>query len=175
MLAVMPDRFVFVLMGVSGSGKSTVGRLLATRLGWQYADADDFHSAANVAKMAAGHPLTDDDRWPWLQSIAAWIDVRIAKREPGVVTCSALKRKYRDLLRRPEAQFVYLCGSMDAIAERMAARQHHFFKADLLASQFADLEVPSADEHAITVPIASDPSDVGDSIIAADHGGRYTA
>jgi len=167
MLAAMRDRFVLVLMGVSGSGKTTIGRLLAARLGWQYADADDFHSAANVAKMAAGHPLTDDDRWPWLQSIGAWIDARIAKREPGVVTCSALKRKYRDLLRRPEVQIIYLHGSIDAIAQRLAARHDHFFKADLLASQFADLEVPSADEHAITVPSGGDPSEVVDSIIAA--------
>jgi gluconokinase len=163
----VPDRFVLVLMGVSGSGKTTVGRLLATRLGWQYADADDFHPPANVAKMAAGHPLTDDDRWPWLRAIGAWIDARIAKREPGVVTCSALKRKYRDLIRRPEAQLVHLQGSIDVIAPRLAARHDHFFKTALLASQFADLEPPSPDEHAITVPIDRDPSQVVDGIIAA--------
>ena len=167
MLAAMPDRFVLVLMGVSGSGKTTIGRLLAARLGWQYAEADDFHSAANVAKMAAGRPLTDDDRWPWLQSIAAWIDARIAKREPAVVTCSALKRKYRDLLRRPEVQIVFLDGSFDEIAKRVAERRDHYFKVDLLASQFADLEVPSADEHAIIVPFGGDPSEVVEGIIAA--------
>src|ERR1044071_9702771 len=93
---------VLVIMGVSGSGKTTVGSLLAGRLGWPYAEADAFHSDANVAKMASGQPLTDEDRWPWLAAIAAWIEDRIARREPGVVTCSALKRAYRDVLRRPE-------------------------------------------------------------------------
>src|SRR5262245_42792612 len=100
----MPDARVVVIMGVSGSGKTTVGALLAGTLGWPYAEADDFHSRANVEKMAAGHPLTDDDRRPWLEAIARWIDERRAAHEPGVVSCSALKRAYRDLLRhdRPE-------------------------------------------------------------------------
>jgi gluconokinase len=99
---------VLLLMGVSGSGKSTVGALLAGRLHWPYADADSFHPAANVEKMAAGHPLTDEDRIPWLRSIRAWIDERVTKGEPALVSCSALKRAYRDMLRTPEVIIVYL-------------------------------------------------------------------
>ena len=98
-------------MGVSGSGKSTVGALLAGKLHRVYAEADDFHPAANVAKMAAGHPLVDEDRWPWLHAIARWIDEHVARREAAVVTCSALKRRYRDMLRQPDVQMVYLRGS----------------------------------------------------------------
>jgi gluconokinase len=158
---------VLVVMGVSGSGKTTVGSLLAGRLDWRYAEADDFHSKANVAKMAAGHPLTDDDRGPWLAAIAAWIDERIAHREPGVVTCSALKRRYRDVLRRPEVEFVFLDGSRELIAQRMAARHGHFFKADMLASQFADLEPPAPDEPVVTVPIGGRPEEIADAIAAA--------
>jgi gluconokinase len=163
----MADRFVLVLMGVSGSGKTTVGALLAGRLGWPYAEADAFHPQANVAKMAAGHPLTDEDRWPWLQAIGAWIDGQIARREPGVVTCSALKRKYRDVLRRPEVQFVYLEGTIDLIGRRLAARQGHFFRAEMLASQFADLEPPVPDEGVVSVPIAGTPAEIVDAILVA--------
>jgi gluconokinase len=158
---------VLVLMGVSGSGKSTVGALLAGRLNWPYADADSFHSAANVAKMAAGHPLNDDDRDPWLRSIRAWIDERVTKGESGVVTCSALKRKYRDVMRRPEVTFVYLHGTRAQIEQRLIARQGHFFKPGMLDSQFAALEKPSADENVITVPIGGTPTEIVDAIIAA--------
>lgn len=158
---------VLTVMGVSGSGKTTVGSLLASRLGWAYADADEFHSDANVAKMAASRPLTDEDRAPWLAAIAAWIDDRIARSEPGVVTCSALKRKYRDVLRRPEVEFVYLEGSQELIAGRLAARQGHFFKAEMLATQFADLEPPAPDEAAITVGIEGTPAEIVDAVIAA--------
>jgi len=160
----MADPLGLVIMGVSGSGKTTVGALLAQRLGWQYAEADAFHSEANVAKMAAGHPLNDEDRWPWLTAIAAWIDERIARREAGVVTCSALKRKYRDMLRRPDVRFIYLQGSPELIAKRLAARHDHFFKADMLASQFADLEPPAPDEAVITVPIDGSPAEIVDAI-----------
>src|SRR5512141_2233643 len=147
-------------MGVSGSGKTTVGAFLAGRLGWPYAEADVFHSPASVAKMAAGHPLTDEDRWPWLRAIAAWIGERIARGESGVLTCSALRRTYRDVLRRPEVQLVYLKGSRDLIAERMAARQGHFFKLAMLDSQFATLEEPTPDEAAITVSIGGTPAEI---------------
>src|SRR5438067_11446109 len=123
---------VLVVMGVSGSGKTTVGVLLGERLQWPYAEADAFHSAANVTKVAAGHPLTDDDRRPWLQAIAAWIDERIAKGENAVVSCSALRRRYRDVLRRPETRFIYLHGSHELIAERIAARHGHYFKPEML-------------------------------------------
>lgn len=157
---------VLVLMGVSGSGKTTVGELLAQTLGWAYADGDAFHSQANVAKMAAGHPLTDQDRAPWLQSIRAWIDERVAKQQPGIVSCSALKRVYRDVLRRPEQRFVYLCGTRSEIAARLSARQGHFFKSNMLDSQLAALEAPSADEQVITVPIAKTPSELVSLIIA---------
>jgi gluconokinase len=158
---------VLVLTGVSGSGKTTIGMLLAERLKWPYAEADAFHSAANVAKMAAGHPLTDDDRWPWLQAIAAWIDERIAGSENGVVTCSALKRKYRDILRRPETRFIYLHGTPELIAERIGARHGHYFKPGMLDSQFAALEEPSADEDVTAVDIAKTPSGIVDDILAA--------
>ncbi len=163
----MSGQLVLVLMGVSGSGKTTVGALLAGELHRVYAEADDFHPPANVAKMAAGHPLTDDDRWPWLHAIGHWIDERIAKGEAAVVTCSALKRKYRDVLRRPEVQIVYLRGSHELIAQRMAARHGHFFKASMLDSQFADLEEPTPDEHVITVQVGGSPSEIANAIVAA--------
>jgi gluconokinase len=158
---------VLLLMGVSGSGKTTVGALLAGKLGWPYAEADSFHPAANVAKMAAGHPLTDEDRWPWLQAIRAWIDGQLARGEHGVVTCSALKRAYRDVLRGPGVQLIYLRGARELIAERMAARRGHFFKPAMLDSQFADLEEPTPDEDVITESVEGAPADVADAIVAA--------
>ena len=140
-------------MGVSGSGKSTVAGALAESLGWLLAEGDDFHSPANIAKMHAGTPLTDDDRAPWLKSIAAWIDVRRQDGEPAIVTCSALKRTYRDLLSggRPEVLFVYLKGSQAVMAEHLAGRHGHFMPASLLASQFETLEEPGPDEPVLTV------------------------
>jgi gluconokinase len=158
---------VLLLIGVSGSGKTTVGVLLSVRLGWPYAEADAFHSPANVAKMAAGHPLTDEDRWPWLRAIRAWIDGQLAHGESGVVTCSALKRAYRDVLRRPGVQVVYLRGDRELIARRMATRPGHFFKPALLDSQFADLEEPAPDEGVVTVPIAGAPEEIVTAIEAA--------
>lgn len=155
-------------MGVSGSGKTTVGELLAGRLGWDYAEADAFHPEANVAKMAAGHPLDDADRQPWLMAIAHWIDDRIARGAPGVVTCSALKRAYRDILHRPEVLFVYLAGSPELIAQRLSARHGHFFPPALLASQFADLEPPAAGEEAvIEVGVDRAPAEIVEAIIHA--------
>ncbi len=130
------------MAGVSGSGKTTVGALLAGRLGWRFADADDFHPAANVAKMRAGIPLTDADRWPWLNAIAAWMDERITRGESAVVTCSALKRSYRDVLLagRPEARLVFLSLDRELLEQRLAARHGHFFPEELLGTQFVDLE-----------------------------------
>jgi gluconokinase len=145
---------VIVLTGVSGSGKSTVGKLLAERLNWEYAEADDFHPAANIAKMQAGIPLTDEDRMPWLHTIAAWIDERIAAKKPAVASCSALKRGYRDILRRPQVRTIYLDGDRELIAGRIAARKGHFFPAALLDSQFNDLERPQSDEETLSVPIS---------------------
>lgn len=156
---------IVLVMGVSGSGKSTVGALLAGELGWEFADADSFHPPANIAKMAAGHPLTDEDRVPWLQAIAGWIDEHVAADRHGVVTCSALKRSYRDALRRPEVTMVYLQGSRDLIATRMTARNGHFFQAAMLDSQFAALEEPAPDENVLVVPISSTPATVVDEIL----------
>ncbi len=160
------DRSIILVMGVSGSGKSTVGAMLASRLGWTYAEADAFHPAANIEKMAAGHPLTDEDRAPWLAAIGAWIDGQLAAGQPGVVTCSALKRRYRDRLRRPQVHLVYLRGSRDLIADRMAARQGHFFATAMLDSQFADLEEPDPDEDALTVSVGDAPEQIVEEILA---------
>jgi len=150
----------YVVMGVAGSGKTTVGSLLAARLGVPFADGDAFHSPANLARMAAGNPLTDDDRAPWLDAIAAWLD----SHERCVVACSALRRAYRDRLRRPDVLFVYLHGSRELLASRIAARSAHFFPPRLLASQLADLEPPGPDENAITVSIELSPEEIVEAI-----------
>jgi gluconokinase len=146
-------------MGVAGSGKSTLGRLLAGELGWDFCEGDDLHPPANVAKMAAGHPLTDEDRWPWLARVRAWIDEHAAAGRPGVITCSALKRAYRDALRAPDVVFVHLNGTRDILTERITARGGHFMPVTLLDSQLADLEPPTPDERAISVDIALTPAD----------------
>jgi gluconokinase len=158
---------IVILAGVSGSGKTTVGALLAGRLGWPFADADDFHPAANVAKMRAGIPLTDADRRPWLRALAAWMDERIARGEDAVVTCSALKRSYRDLLLtgRPEARMVFLAPDREVLARRLAARHGHFFPEQLLGTQLDALEPPAPDEDVLTVVPADDPAGTVASII----------
>jgi gluconokinase len=142
-------------MGVSGSGKSTIGEHLAKRLGWPYEDADQFHPASNVAKMSAGHPLTDEDRWPWLNAIAAEIDRVCEADERVVIGCSALKRAYRDVLLhgRTDVRLVYLDGSQALIADRLGRRKDHFMPPGLLTSQFDTLEPPTRDEHPLTVSI----------------------
>ena len=148
---------VLVVMGVSGTGKSTVAGLLAGHLGWALQEGDDLHPAANREKMARGMPLTDDDRWPWLDAVADWIHGRIAAGRPGIITCSALRRVYRDRLRRDDRDhvvFVHLSGSRDVILERLAARKGHFMPPSLLDSQFATLEPPEPDEKAVTVDVA---------------------
>jgi gluconokinase len=158
---------IVVVTGVAGSGKTTVGAMLAGRLGWTYAEADDFHPPSNVDKMAAGHPLTDADRKPWLEAIGRWIDARRAAHEPGVVSCSGLKRAYRDILRkgRPEVEMVFLEGSRDLIGRRLVARHGHYMKADMLDSQFHDLEPPEPDEHVLTVPVTGTPPEVVEAVI----------
>lgn len=150
---------VLVLMGVAGTGKSTVAAMLAGRLGWTFEEGDDLHPEANVKKMASGDPLTDDDRWPWLDRIAEWIDERIAAGEPGIITCSALKRSYRDVLRRDAVTFVHFAGSRELILERMLRRQGHFMPTTLLDSQFATLEPLGDDEKAIEVAIDQTPQE----------------
>jgi gluconokinase len=156
-------------MGVSGSGKTTVATALARHLGWPFKDGDELHPPSNVAKMRAGHPLDDGDRWPWLRSIAAWIDTWRAARSSGVITCSALKRSYRELLTegRPEVGIVYLHGDQSLIAVRLAARHGHFMPSDLLASQFAALEEPGPDEQAIHVEVNQPVSEIVVAIATA--------
>lgn len=158
-------------MGVSGCGKTTVAAQLAERLGWQLAEADMFHSPANVEKMRSAIALTDEDRWPWLAAIAKWIDAARATGKPGVITCSALKRRYRDIIvgDRPDVRLVYLKGDYDLIAGRMAAREHHYMPVGLLQSQFDALEEPGPDENAIVVSIASRPEDIVEEVVAALH------
>jgi gluconokinase len=144
-----------VVMGVSGSGKSTIAEHLAARLSWRYVDGDLFHPPANVAKMSAGHPLTDEDRWPWLRAIAAEIDRLAAAGTRAVVACSALKRAYRDILvhGRDDVRIVFLDGTKDLIAKRLAARKGHFMPPGLLDSQFTTLEPPQPSERPVTVSI----------------------
>ncbi|MQY06752.1 gluconokinase [Actinomadura macrotermitis] len=151
---------VVLVMGVSGSGKTTVGRLLAERLGWAYAEADEFHSPENIAKMREGVPLTDADRAPWLRAIAEWIADRTS---PGVVSCSALKRSYRDMMRG--VRLVYLDGDRELIATRIKARTGHFFRPEMLDSQFADLQPPAPDEHALYIPVSDSPERIVDEIV----------
>ena len=155
-----------VVMGVAGSGKSTVGQILARRLGWSFAEGDDFHSAANVAKMASGTPLTDEDRGPWLESIRTWIDANSAD---SVVTCSALRRSYRDILRGAQAtvRFLHLSGTEQSIGARMAARTSHYMPTSLLASQVAALEPLGSDEDGVVIEITGTPEDIVTSAIKA--------
>ena len=144
-----------VVMGVSGSGKSTIAEKLAERLGWCCEDGDSFHPASNVAKMRAGHPLTDEDRWPWLQAIADEID-RICKAgERAVIACSALKHAYRDILvhGRRDVRIVFLRGTQALVADRLASRKGHLMPAGLLDSQFKTLEPPEQSERPVTVSI----------------------
>ena len=156
-----------IVMGVSGSGKSTIGEKLAQRLAFSYEDGDKFHPPANVAKMSAGQPLTDEDRWPWLQAIADEIDRICLAREHAVIACSALKRAYRDVLvhGRNDVRIVYLQGSQQLIADRLAQRKGHFMPPGLLDSQFKTLEPPDASEHAVTVSIDGAVDEIGDDIV----------
>jgi gluconokinase len=149
-----------VVMGVAGSGKSTVGGLLASSLGWTFVEGDDFHSAANVAKMAAGHPLTDEDRAPWLVEIRNWMNASLLAGRSCVVGCSALRRAYRDVLREASrnvpgatVRFAYLSVDKDTLHRRLLARHGHYMHVDMLNSQLATLEPPAADEHPITVVV----------------------
>jgi ribose 5-phosphate isomerase A len=158
---------ILVLMGVSGAGKSTVARELAARLGWSFEEGDALHPAANVAKMHAGIPLTDADRQPWLERVAAWIDGQRARKQPGIITCSALKRSYRQTVigARPEVRLVYLRGGLDLIAQRLAGRDGHFMPASLLQSQIDTLEEPQPDEDPLTVDVGAPAGQVADEII----------
>lgn len=155
-----------VVMGVSGSGKSTVGAALAQRLRVRFADADDFHPPANIEKMSSGQPLNDDDRFPWLDAIGEWLSARCS--DGGVMSCSALKRKYRDQLRRhcPDVILLHLAGSPEVIGRRQASRPGHFMPASLLASQFQTLEPLQADERGVTIDVDQDIDSVVESYLA---------
>ena len=158
---------ILVVMGVSGSGKTTVAGMLAGALAVGFLEGDDLHPRSNVEKMKNGTPLTDADRLPWLQAIARRIDEWRARGEAGVVTCSALKRSYRDILigDRPEVRLVYLKGSRKLIHQRIAARHGHFMPVGLLDSQFGTLEEPGADERPVVIDIAGTPAEIVAEII----------
>ena len=158
---------IVVIAGVAGSGKTTVGKLVADRLNCAFADGDDFHPAANVAKMHAGIPLTDDDRWPWLRAVASWMDERAAAGESAVVACSVLRRAYREVLLTAPARprMIFLVVQQDECAARLDARHGHFFAPELLDSQFATLELPGPQEPVDLVPAAGNPIQIADHIV----------
>jgi gluconokinase len=159
---------IVVVAGVAGSGKTTVGKQLADRLNCVFADGDDFHPANNVAKMDAGIPLTDDDRWPWLRAIASWMDDRAAAGESAVVACSVLRRAYREVLlaARARPRMMFLVVTEDACAARLDARRSHFFGPELLGSQFTTLELPQPPEPVDLVPATGTPQEITDHIMA---------
>ena len=163
----VPRPVVLVLMGVSGCGKTTVARILAGRLGWSFEEGDVLHPSSNVEKMKSGHPLTDEDRAPWLEKVARWIGERLDAGGNGIITCSALKRSYRELLNRRGSGvvFVFLAGSKETIAARLAARPGHFMPPRLLDSQFGDLEEPTSDEPVVRVDIGPAPEVIADRVM----------
>jgi gluconokinase len=156
-----------VVMGVSGSGKTTIASGLAERLHWTFEDGDKFHPKSNVEKMSAGHPLTDEDRWPWLNAIADEIERVCKAGGHAVIACSALKRAYRNVLvrGRHDVRLVYLNGAQELIARRLALRKNHFMPPGLLESQFAALQAPGADENPVTVSIDASVDAVVDDIV----------
>jgi gluconokinase len=160
---------VVILMGVSGAGKSTIAAELKRLTGWPFAEADSFHSAANVAKMRSGHPLTDADRAPWLDALSAWIDAREAARESAIMTCSALHRTYRDRLREghPTVVFVSLAVPADELARRLAQRRGHYMPMSLLPSQLAAFQPLTDDEPGFVVQATGPPPDIAAAILRA--------
>jgi len=161
---------MIIIFGVSGAGKTTVGKLLARELGCQFLEADDFHPATNIQKMRSGQPLTDEDRWPWLECLRKQINQSLAGGENAVLACSALKRAYRDRLRvSHEIEFVFLCGDYALVKKQLRRRPPHFMNPDLLQSQFDDLEKPEADEHALTIVLGRTPEEIVEEIKAKLH------
>ena len=162
-----PD--IVIVMGVSGSGKSTVAKGLSTVLGWEFAEGDAFHPEANVSKMQSGTPLTDADRWPWLEAIGEWISGKEGRGESAVVTCSALRRVYRDLLRRdrPHVRFLHVTAESDVLLDRMEHRAGHYMPSSLLPSQLATLEPLEPDEPGVTVSGEGTEVEVLDRVLHA--------
>lgn len=165
---MQPSYPPMIVMGVSGSGKSTIGAALAERFGLQFIDGDDLHPTANKEKMAAGHPLNDEDRAPWLEIIALRIGAELAEGRPIVVACSALKRKYREQLSSyaPSLLFVHLTGERELIAERQSHRNHEYMPNSLLDSQFSTLEPLADDENALLVSLDQTPAEMVDVVAA---------
>jgi gluconokinase len=160
---------ILIIAGVAGSGKTTLGELIASKLGWEFVDGDSFHSATNIAKMRSGRPLDDSDRWPWLMAIGTWMDERIAVGQSAVVACSALARRYRQALLagRPQATMVFLEISREQAHTRCYVRHGHFFGPAMVASQFAELEPPEPDEPRVLVlPSTRPPDELADTVIA---------
>src|SRR3954452_15498932 len=165
----VPRTTTIVVMGVSGAGKSTVAAELVARLGWDFAEGDEFHPPENVEKMRAGIPLDDDDRWPWLRRLAAWIGEHEAAGKNAVVTCSALKRAYRDLLcdGHPSVWFAHVSADPDLIQGRVAHRRHQYMPASLLGSQLSALEPLQPDEAGAVAPAVDPPAEVADHVLRA--------
>ena len=152
---------IVIIFGVSGAGKTTVGELLARKLGWRFIEADEFHPAANIEKMRSGRPLTDEDRWPWLDCLREQIKKSLDSGENAVLACSALKRAYRDRLRVSESvKFVFLSGDYDVIEKQLRSRRGHFMNPELLQSQFDDLEQPQPDEDVLTIELGRTPQKI---------------
>ncbi len=156
---------VLVIMGVSGSGKSTVAGILAGQLGWDLEEGDDLHPIENVEKMRSGQPLDDEDRWPWLDAVASWIVEHTTAGIPGIITCSALKRIYRDRMRGPNVVFVLLSGSKEEIGNRLSTRLDHYMPASLLDTQITTLEPPGPDENSLVVDVGRRPAQEAAEII----------
>jgi gluconokinase len=156
---------IVIIFGVSGAGKTTVGKLLARSLGWHFVEADDFHPAANIEKMRSGRPLTDEDRWPWLEQLREEIKRLVATGKNAVVACSALKHAYRDRLRvGNEVKLVFLRGDFALVQKQLRRRRSHFMNPDLLQSQFDDLEEPRPDEEALTIELGGTPEEIANEI-----------
>jgi gluconokinase len=157
---------MIIIFGVSGVGKTTVGKLLARELGWRFIEGDDFHPAANIQKMRSGHPLTDEDRWPWLDCLRKRIEQLLSAGENAVLACSALKRAYRDRLRVSDGiKFVFLRGDPALVEKQLRSRHGHFMNAALLQSQFDDLEEPQP-ENVLTIELGRPPEEIVERIIA---------
>jgi gluconokinase len=161
---------IVIIFGVSGAGKTTVGKLLAREFGWRFIEADDFHPPGNIEKMRSGNPLTDKDRWPWLERLRQQIEQLLSARENAVLACSALKRTYRDRLRvSDEVKFVLLRGDYALVEKQLCSRHGHFMNPELLRSQFADLEEPKPDEDVATIELRRKPQELVEDIKAKLH------